>query len=114
MERSAVNLFSAAGASIGLLFGLHVANSLIGTDNPEYFFSLAGLLAVPFAAGAHFLVSRRARRADKRQQTFLAVSGLVMFLASVAVLLVGINAIFPKAVAVQPFIQAEGASHAAA
>lgn len=100
MERSAVNLFSAAGASIGVLFGAYVANSLIGTDNPEYFFSLAGLLAVPFAVGAHLLVSRRFRRAGRRQQLLLAVLGLFAFLASVAVLLAGIDAMFPKSVAI--------------
>lgn len=99
MQRSAINLFSAAGASIGVLFGAWVANSLIGTDNPEYFFALAGLLAMPFAAGAYFLVSRRVMRAGRRQQMFLVVFGLVTFLASVAVLLAGIYAIFPKAVA---------------
>jgi hypothetical protein len=99
MERSAVNSYTAAGASFGVLFGLYVADLLIGTTNPEYFFSLAGLLAIPFALGAFLLVSRRFRRASKRQQLFLAASGWVAFLASIAVLLVAVEAIFPKAVA---------------
>jgi len=99
MERSAINSYSAAGATIGVLFGLFVANSLIGTDELEYFFSLVALVALPFAAGAHFLASRSFRRAGGRLQLFLAISGWVAFLASVAVLFVGIGAIFPKAVA---------------
>jgi hypothetical protein len=37
MERSAVNLFSAADASIGVLFGACVADSLTGTENLEFF-----------------------------------------------------------------------------
>ena len=99
MERSAINSYTAAGASIGVLFGLYIANSIVGTNNPEYLFSLTGLLAIPFAAGAHLLVSRRFRRAGRRQQLFIAVSGWVAFLASVSVLLVGIQTIFPKVIA---------------
>ena len=99
MERSAVNSYSAAGATIGVLVGLCVANRLVGASDPGLFYSLTGIIAMPFAAGAHFLISRVFKRASRAVQLFLAVSGWVAFFASVAVLFVGIEAIFPKAAA---------------
>lgn len=95
MERSAVNSYSAAGATIGVLIGLYFANLLIGTNDPGYFYSLTGILAMPFAAGSHFLASSAFRRATKGRQVFLAVSGWFAFLGSVGLLLIGIESIFP-------------------
>ena len=54
---------------------------------------------MPFAAGAHLLVSRVYRRASRPLQVFLAISGWAAFFTSVAVLFVAIEALFPKAVA---------------
>ncbi len=110
MERSAINTYSAAGATIGVLVGLCVANLLIGTGNPEFFYLLTGILAMPFAAGAYFLVSRGFRRAGKRQQLFLAVSGWIAFVASVAGLVLVVEAVFPKAIAAWQCVQTDPVS----
>ncbi len=99
MERSAINSYSAAGATIGVLVGLYAANWLVGTSDPGFFYSLTGIIAMPFAAGAHLLVSRVYRRASRPLQVFLAISGWAAFFTSVAVLFVAIEALFPKAVA---------------
>lgn len=99
MERSAINSYSAAGATLGVLVGLYLANMLVGASDPGFFYSLTGIIAMPFAAGSHFLVSRVFKRAGRRLQMFLAVSGWVAFFMSVAALFVFIEAIFPKAAA---------------
>lgn len=96
MERSAVNSYTVAGAFIGLLFGLWASNELIGTDNVEYFFSLATLLATPFGAISWRLISRRYRKAQHRERLFYAVSGWFALLLCAGAMLVGIAAIFPK------------------
>lgn len=96
MERSAINSYGAAGATVGVLVGLCVANLLVGTSHPGLFYSLTGILAMPFAAVAYFLVSRSFRRAGRRQQMFLAVSGWIALFASIAVLVVVTGAVFPK------------------
>lgn len=99
MERSAVNSYTAAGAFLGVLFGLWVSNWLIGTDDPEYFFSLTALLATPITALAYWLISRRYRQARHRARMFYAISGWIVLLASAGIMLAGVAAIFSRAVA---------------
>lgn len=100
MERSAVNSYTVAGAFIGLLFGLWASNEIIGTNDVEYFFSLATLLATPFGAISWWLISRRYRKAQHRERLFYAVSGWLVLLVCAGVMLVGIAAIFPRSGAV--------------
>lgn len=97
MERSAINSYTVAGGTIGVLVGLYLANLAIGLDNPTFFFSLTSLVAMPFAAGANFLISRRYRRAGKRQQLFLAISGWIVLFATMTIMIVAMPGMFPKA-----------------
>lgn len=95
MERSAVNSYTVAGAFIGLLFGLWASNEIIGTGNVDYLFSLASLLAAPFAAFSWWLISRRYRKAQHRERLFYAVSGWFVLLLCAGVMFAGIAVIFP-------------------
>ena len=96
MERSAVNSYTVAGAFVGLLFGVWASNKVIGTDNVEYFFSLAALLATPFTACSWWLISRRYRKAQHRERLFYAVSGWFVLLLCAGAMFVGMAAIFPR------------------
>ena len=99
MERSAINSYTAAGAFLGVVLGLHVAWSLIGLRDPGYLFTVAGLIATIPTVAAHLLVSRRFKRASHAERMFLAISGWFVLAGSMAALIVATNAIFPKAVA---------------
>jgi len=98
VERSAINTYTMAGAFLGLLFGLHVAWSLIGLRDPGYLFTLAVVIATIATAATHRGVAGLFARAGRGAQAFLAVSGWFVLAASIAALLAGVNAIFPKSV----------------
>lgn len=95
-ERSAVNSHTAVGAFLGVALGLWSATRTLGTEDPESLFALAGLVAMPFALAAHLLVARLYRRGSERRQRVLAISGWVALFASIALLIVVVDRIFPK------------------
>lgn len=99
MERSAINSYTTAGAFLGLLLGLHVTWSLIGVRDPAWLFTIAGWLAILPTAATWLLVSRRFQHAGQSGRMFLAVSGWFVLAGSMVALLVGIDRLFPKAVA---------------
>lgn len=99
MERSAINSYTAAGAFIGLTFGLYVAWSLVGLRDPGILFAAAGAIATIVTAITHWLIARRFKRAAHRGQMALAISGWFVLVGSVVALIVATDHIFPKAVA---------------
>lgn len=96
MERSATNAWTVAGGTLGVLVGLYLAHLTIGLTRPEFFFPLTSLVAMPFAAGANFLISRSFRDAGKRQQLVLAISGWIALFVSLVLLIVAIGMMLPR------------------
>jgi hypothetical protein len=97
MERSAINSYTTAGATLGVLIGLWASNLIVGTEDPGPFYSFASILAIPFAVLAYWLISRRYRKASDSERKFHAIFGWVVLLAAFGILLAGVNSIFPKA-----------------
>ncbi len=96
MERSAVNSYTVAGSFLGFLFGLWASSKVVGTDNVQYFFSLAALLATPITALSWWLISRRYKKAGCTERVFYATSGWFVLLICAGAMFAGITAIFSR------------------
>ena len=97
MERSAINSWAVAGACVGVVVGLLVAEATVGSANPEWLFTVTGLVAMPFAALAYLLVSRAYASAGSRGRMALAISGWFMLIFTIVLLVTATGWIFPKA-----------------
>ena len=97
IERSAINSYSVAGACVGVIVGLVVAEWLVGQAEPEWLFAIAGVIAMPFAVTAYVLVSGTFARAGPRDRRLLAISGWIVLVVAVLVLIAATGWIFPKA-----------------
>lgn len=97
LERSAVNAFTAAGATVGVTVGFYLVRSWWGVDDPATLFTLIGLCAMPFAAVSWLLVARAFRQGTPATRRLLAWSGWVAWIAAIALMILAARQVFPPA-----------------